>query len=286
MASFMTRAEVSFFYSKWSLKLLQYILFLNMLLAVNCTNNWNKQRCLLSPWLLVTFFLWWKRYSIVTPSMSYIETSSPKIWYMTAPSVPSRAYREPQLIGSAGDLKISDFGWSVHAPHSRRSTLCGTLDYLSPGKHVKVLVWPFVCLPSPTEMIEGKQHDDAVDRWSLGILLFEFLVGHPPFEAGRATPPTICHAVSNLRSGVNRGRAGNHSTHRASTAWISFSSVRRGKRPTSQTVGVWPQTKNKPGRGQGLSVHAEKWRTANDRSSTLRLAFRNNRRSEGPTWSA
>ena len=32
-----------------------------------------------------------------------------------------------------GDLKIADFGWSVHAPSSRRGTMCGTLDYLPPG---------------------------------------------------------------------------------------------------------------------------------------------------------
>ena len=31
-----------------------------------------------------------------------------------------------------GELKIADFGWSVHAPTSRRNTLCGTLDYLPP----------------------------------------------------------------------------------------------------------------------------------------------------------
>merc|ERR1712008_591892 len=64
-----------------------------------------------------------------------------------------------------GELKIADFGWSVHAPHSRRTTLCGTLDYL------------------PPEMIEGKAHDNMVDVWSLGVLMYEFLVGSPPFEA-------------------------------------------------------------------------------------------------------
>ena len=69
------------------------------------------------------------------------------------------------LIGSNGELKIADFGWSVHAPGSRRQTLCGTLDYLSP------------------EMIEGKSHDHYVDVWSLGILMYEFLFGVPPFEA-------------------------------------------------------------------------------------------------------
>jgi serine/threonine protein kinase len=47
----------------------------------------------------------------------------------------------------------------------RRTTLCGTLDYL------------------PPEMIEGKAHDEKVDLWSLGVLCYEFLVGKPPFEA-------------------------------------------------------------------------------------------------------
>ena len=28
-----------------------------------------------------------------------------------------------------GDVKIADFGWSVHAPTSRRTTLCGTLRF-------------------------------------------------------------------------------------------------------------------------------------------------------------
>ena len=72
---------------------------------------------------------------------------------------------ENLLLGLKGDLKIADFGWSVHAPSSRRTTLCGTLDYL------------------PPEMIEGHEHDEKVDLWSLGVLCYEFLVGKPPFEA-------------------------------------------------------------------------------------------------------
>lgn len=72
---------------------------------------------------------------------------------------------ENLLIGHLGELKIADFGWSVHAPTSRRNTLCGTLDYL------------------PPEMVEGREHDEQVDVWSLGVLMYEFLVGNPPFEA-------------------------------------------------------------------------------------------------------
>jgi aurora kinase len=72
---------------------------------------------------------------------------------------------ENLLLGAHSEIKIADFGWSVHAPTSRRNTLCGTLDYL------------------PPEMVEGREHDEKVDIWSLGVLLYEFLYGTPPFEA-------------------------------------------------------------------------------------------------------
>jgi len=72
---------------------------------------------------------------------------------------------ENLLVGAHNEIKIADFGWSVHAPTSRRNTLCGTLDYL------------------PPEMVEGRDHDEKVDVWSLGVLLYEFLYGSPPFEA-------------------------------------------------------------------------------------------------------
>ncbi|KAE8620349.1 hypothetical protein XENTR_v10010205 [Xenopus tropicalis] len=72
---------------------------------------------------------------------------------------------ENLLMGYKGELKIADFGWSVHAPSLRRRTMCGTLDYL------------------PPEMIEGKTHDEKVDLWCAGVLCFEFLVGMPPFDS-------------------------------------------------------------------------------------------------------
>merc|ERR1712179_381589 len=71
---------------------------------------------------------------------------------------------ENLLLDLTGNLKIADFGWSVHVPSSRRATMCGTLDYL------------------PPEMVEGGYHDESVDLWSLGVLCYEFLAGRPPFE--------------------------------------------------------------------------------------------------------
>lgn len=72
------------------------------------------------------------------------------------------------LVGIYGEIKMSDFGWSVHAPGGRRLTQCGTLDYL------------------PPEMVDPKRYDksydEKVDLWALGVLMYEFLVGEAPFE--------------------------------------------------------------------------------------------------------
>ncbi|NXO15081.1 AURKA kinase, partial [Oriolus oriolus] len=97
---------------------------------------------------------------------TYITELADALSYCHSKSVIHRDIKpENLLLGSNGELKIADFGWSVHAPSSRRTTLCGTLDYL------------------PPEMIEGRTHDEKVDIWSLGVLCYEFLVGKPPFEA-------------------------------------------------------------------------------------------------------
>lgn len=72
---------------------------------------------------------------------------------------------ENLLMGHNGEIKLADFGWAVHTPSSRRTTMCGTLDYL------------------PPEIVKNQQHTEKADVWSLGILLFEFLCGYAPFEA-------------------------------------------------------------------------------------------------------
>ncbi|KDQ11049.1 hypothetical protein BOTBODRAFT_177535 [Botryobasidium botryosum FD-172 SS1] len=98
-------------------------------------------------------------------SARYIAQMADALSYLHRKHVIHRDIKpENLLLGINGELKIGDFGWSVHAPGNRRTTLCGTLDYL------------------PPEMVEGKSHNERVDYWALGVLCYEFLCGVPPFE--------------------------------------------------------------------------------------------------------
>lgn len=95
----------------------------------------------------------------------YIKQIAEALKYCHAKNIIHRDIKpENLLLGHSGEIKIADFGWSVHAPSSRRNTLCGTLDYL------------------PPEMIEGVTYTEKVDLWSLGVLCYEFLIGKAPFE--------------------------------------------------------------------------------------------------------
>eukprot|EP01060_Flectonema_neradi_P006248 TRINITY_DN1418_c0_g3_i2.p1 TRINITY_DN1418_c0_g3~~TRINITY_DN1418_c0_g3_i2.p1 ORF type:complete len:369 (+),score=72.61 TRINITY_DN1418_c0_g3_i2:117-1109(+) len=69
---------------------------------------------------------------------------------------------ENLLLDGKGHVKITDFGFAKRVPE-RTFTLCGTPEYLAP------------------EVIQSKGHGKAVDWWAMGILLYEFNAGYPPF---------------------------------------------------------------------------------------------------------
>ena len=115
---------------------------------------------------------------------------------------------ENLLIAHDGSLKIADFGWSVHAPTSRRETLCGTPDYLPPEiveqrHHDQVLLIHYyyyynirLCTRvfniSNGGMLSLIKLQNA-DCWSLGVLVYEFLVGTPPFEEDTMREVNNCY---------------------------------------------------------------------------------------------
>ena len=76
------------------------------------------------------------------------------------------------LIGENNTIKLCDFGWAKNLSLKNRSSYCGTVEYMAP------------------EIIESENYDYSVDIWSLGILLYELLMGHSPFK-DKTTKNTI-----------------------------------------------------------------------------------------------
>ena len=72
---------------------------------------------------------------------------------------------ENVLLSEGLVAKLTDFGWSNYIQEGeKRTTVCGTPIYLAP------------------EILEEKAHNEAVDIWCIGVLLFELVTAQVPFQ--------------------------------------------------------------------------------------------------------
>lgn len=87
---------------------------------------------------------------------------------------------ENLMLDHEGHLKITDFGFSKKLK-DRTWTLCGTMEYLAP------------------EIIQNRGHNKGVDFWAFGILIYEMLVGKPPFRGPRDDPYAVYDLILNRK---------------------------------------------------------------------------------------
>jgi hypothetical protein len=71
---------------------------------------------------------------------------------------------ENLLLNEKGTVLLTDMGLAKFVV-GKTYTTCGTPDYFAP------------------ELIASTGHTNAIDWWTLGILVFELMSGHPPFES-------------------------------------------------------------------------------------------------------
>ena len=85
--------------------------------------------------------------------------------HMNPPIIHRDIKPENVLLNSSMQAKLTDFGWSNYMDGMyKRTTVCGTPIYLAP------------------EMVNKTGHDEKVDIWCIGILLFELMTGVQPWS--------------------------------------------------------------------------------------------------------
>jgi serine/threonine-protein kinase len=100
------------------------------------------------------------------------------------------------LLTTEGGIKVADFGIARAAFLSRdvstTGTILGSVRYLSP------------------EQAEGKEPDEKSDIYSLGVVVYELLVGRPPFEDATDLATVLQHLrqppppLRSIRGGIPR----------------------------------------------------------------------------------
>ena len=100
--------------------------------------------------------------------------------HMNPPIVHRDIKPENVLLASGMRAKLTDFGWSNYMEGGyKRMTVCGTPIYLAP------------------EMINNTGHDEKVDIWCIGVLLFELMTGVQPWPGKDIQ--TVKYNISRLK---------------------------------------------------------------------------------------
>eukprot|EP00826_Nyctotherus_ovalis_P006417 TRINITY_DN11514_c0_g1_i4.p1 TRINITY_DN11514_c0_g1~~TRINITY_DN11514_c0_g1_i4.p1 ORF type:complete len:602 (+),score=107.32 TRINITY_DN11514_c0_g1_i4:136-1941(+) len=128
-------------------------------------------------------------------AIDYLHSQSPPILH--------RNITSENILLHDDSIKLFNFSSAAHLKE-RRTSYCGTLDYLAP------------------EMILRTGHNRALDLWNAGVLLFEMLAGKLPFEGFSQTslfknvlkldvryPKTFPKLAKDLLQGLLRIEPGN-----------------------------------------------------------------------------
>jgi serine/threonine protein kinase len=113
------------------------------------------------------------------------------------------------LLTKEGHIRLTEFCLAkrIETSQGQTYTLCGTPEYLAP------------------EVIQGQGYGTSVDWWGLGILLYEMVMGFPPFfgknpftvyqkilegklKFGAGVPGTAQSVIAGLLKGDRRSRLG------------------------------------------------------------------------------
>ena len=85
--------------------------------------------------------------------------------HMSPPIIHRDIKPENILVDEKMRAKLSDFGWSNYLKGNyKRTTICGTPIYLAP------------------EIINNTGHDEKIDIWCVGVLMFELMTGQAPWK--------------------------------------------------------------------------------------------------------